>query len=492
MTQGATWRARPPASYYAIVVDTSPAAGPVGLIRRCADVTGEFVDETFTFEDTWVPTSEVTSWYAGNGPRRFDLILVSEGEANELLSWFEDHIGSPPLIGGWSLATAWSVALNGAAPIDTLCARLNMLPHGSTADTNEHDPGFRVLCNNDSGRVSLNIYRGLSPGRWIVTLQYLRERPSLQTIDEVRNEVFRKALELGFETSEEEVRLDESVSVPLSPRLPYPSSRPEPPPFQKIFTVSCSGNLNTWRLKALQGSLDLNGNLNRDLRDVREIEFGERYLPDNRRYLAKLWLNRAEVGRDNRSCWEFGVSGKGDRPPEERIQQWISEVKSAAAEAGLLLQGEWISPTPENPTPLRNENLPVRFAYAAILFGTLMQDSLDRLRERLDMRRRGRLDDDWDSQFGTAVLRPGEGAQMTLELLRKDEYDNDWSLLLSYQGAPPTLEQVSRIRKDIMLAASDVGLTIDYESVPEGAHRWNERSSASARASVIRNGDDVR
>lgn len=93
------------------------------------------------------------------------------------------------------------------------------------------------------------------------------------------------------------------------------------------------------------------------------------------------------------------------------------------------------------------------------LSGEISQAKLDKIRELLDLTKRGRLDDDEDANFGYRNLQRDETNQITLDLWRNT--GTDWYLKLSYMSEPPAAGVVDQLRSDIVSAAGQLGLTVD-------------------------------
>jgi hypothetical protein len=100
--------------------------------------------------------------------------------------------------------------------------------------------------------------------------------------------------------------------------------------------------------------------------------------------------------------------------------------------------------------------LPALFVH---LRGELPLQRLERLRELLELRREGRLDDTQDTGFGYRYLRRDEGNLVVLSLLRRS--DTNWGMRLTYQNEPPPAEAVERLREEIPAAAASVGLEVE-------------------------------
>jgi hypothetical protein len=93
--------------------------------------------------------------------------------------------------------------------------------------------------------------------------------------------------------------------------------------------------------------------------------------------------------------------------------------------------------------------------------GTVSQRELDLMRERLGLTRRGRLGDDWDSDFGYRDIRPAAEGDGKVELVLSRELDreNEWYFSIYYDQDPLTAEQTAEWTQRIRDAAAGAGLT---------------------------------
>lgn len=92
------------------------------------------------------------------------------------------------------------------------------------------------------------------------------------------------------------------------------------------------------------------------------------------------------------------------------------------------------------------------------LVEALDEQSLDRLVDALNLDGGGRLDDDWDYEFGSRVLK-GTGIELTeIVLWRADEAP--WFVKVSHpENQPPTDEELAGWRKEIIEGIKAAGLT---------------------------------
>lgn len=83
---------------------------------------------------------------------------------------------------------------------------------------------------------------------------------------------------------------------------------------------------------------------------------------------------------------------------------------------------------------------------------------LSGFREELGLNPRGRLDDDWDQEFGRRELRPREQGLVKLTLWRYA--DDDWMIALTYERDPLPTDEAEELRLNILDAATAAGLTV--------------------------------
>ena len=95
--------------------------------------------------------------------------------------------------------------------------------------------------------------------------------------------------------------------------------------------------------------------------------------------------------------------------------------------------------------------------------GNLGQHLSD-FRSRVGLSPRGRLNDDWDEEFGRRELRPREEGQVKLTLWRYE--DDDWVISLTYENDPLPSDEAEELRRTILDAAAAAGLTVTTQSTP--------------------------
>ncbi|MGW7366988.1 hypothetical protein ACWGI8_27030 [Streptomyces sp. NPDC054841] len=90
--------------------------------------------------------------------------------------------------------------------------------------------------------------------------------------------------------------------------------------------------------------------------------------------------------------------------------------------------------------------------------GELSEGRLSAFREKVGLAPRGRLDDDWDEEFGRRELRPKEKGRVHLSLWRYA--DDDWMISLTYERDPLPAEEAAEVRRNVLDAAAHAGLTV--------------------------------
>lgn len=103
--------------------------------------------------------------------------------------------------------------------------------------------------------------------------------------------------------------------------------------------------------------------------------------------------------------------------------------------------------------------MPMKRILSIRLCGEMPQSKLDQLRERLRMRRMGRLTDLEDAEFGYRYLRQDDGNIVVLRLWRQT--DTEWVVDLSFEHDPPSDGIVQECRSQILESAAALGLAVE-------------------------------
>ena len=110
----------------------------------------------------------------------------------------------------------------------------------------------------------------------------------------------------------------------------------------------------------------------------------------------------------------------------------------------------------------RKLDMPMTMQFKVELRGEVAGEVLDRLRDRLALTPRGRLTDLEDAEFGYRYLMKDDSGHIDLTLFRDPRDHRRWRLTLSYLGRPATRDVVTEVRRDVLLAAEDLGLAVEY------------------------------
>ena len=97
-----------------------------------------------------------------------------------------------------------------------------------------------------------------------------------------------------------------------------------------------------------------------------------------------------------------------------------------------------------------------------ICMGGELAGNLPEFLDRLDMERRGRLDDDWDEEFGRRRMRSREQGLVELTLWRYEP--DDWLVSLTYTNDPLPADEADQLRRKVLDAAAAAGMTITAQS----------------------------
>ena len=103
--------------------------------------------------------------------------------------------------------------------------------------------------------------------------------------------------------------------------------------------------------------------------------------------------------------------------------------------------------------------MPMTRALRVSLSGQMTQDTLQQMREKLSLERRGRLTDAEDDLFGYRHLQHDDQNWINLDLIRSD--GTHWVLAISHLNEPPPSELLDQTLIQIMEAAAELGLTVE-------------------------------
>jgi hypothetical protein len=416
---------------YYVKSDWSP--GPAGLCRRRPDVAdGARVDERFDPRDgTWSRTNELRKYESPRHDDDWDFYGVHPDESEQVVAWLRrvaevgrDEAGRPPVLGEWSLGSAWWVELRGPLSEETfgtVLARLAMTPR-APGISSWSDLALRVLRSDTECRWNFT-FGSTSDNEWYLHLEYLRVTPDERVIQGLRDDVYPVVDELGLDVVEES--LGSVESLPLSERA---AKQPRPDK-DWLLAVWFRGQLTDDARQALTQRLRL----------TYDSTFSE-----------QLRLHRSCPDEDR---WRFEIGFEGRFPRAEVIDRWRADIVAMATGVGLEYEHAWLK-------PMRR----MFELYRAYLAPRLTFETRRQLCETLGIKRFGRAANDEETDFGTRVLRAETNRTVLLSLKRT--LDHDWYLSLAYQDTPPDQATLDKIGRDIRTAAAQTGLTVKQEPPP--------------------------
>jgi len=103
---------------------------------------------------------------------------------------------------------------------------------------------------------------------------------------------------------------------------------------------------------------------------------------------------------------------------------------------------------------------------AITLAGDVGQGRLDTLRERLGLRKRGRLSDDQDEEFGHRDLSAGGEGRRWMDLWRDSA--SEWTVRLAYETDPLPAAELEALRDQVVAAADALGWRVVREEPSRG------------------------
>jgi hypothetical protein len=100
-------------------------------------------------------------------------------------------------------------------------------------------------------------------------------------------------------------------------------------------------------------------------------------------------------------------------------------------------------------------------ALRIVVFGSVDQRLLDRLRAEFDLGRSGRLSDDEDVVMGLRFEERPDGGLVNVRLSR--DAPDSWTFWVSAEGPPPSGEQLDDYRARFLAAIEGTGLVVNRE-----------------------------
>ena len=101
-----------------------------------------------------------------------------------------------------------------------------------------------------------------------------------------------------------------------------------------------------------------------------------------------------------------------------------------------------------------------RFTVTLILVvdidGTVDQPGLERLRTHLNLKKQGRLTDDWDEEFGYRIIEEVGGQRLNIGLFRHS--DESWTISVLAMSQPdPVSDELTWLRTKLVEGANAAG-----------------------------------
>lgn len=86
--------------------------------------------------------------------------------------------------------------------------------------------------------------------------------------------------------------------------------------------------------------------------------------------------------------------------------------------------------------------------------------------DQVGLERLGRLDDDWDQEFGRAKLQ-SQGEGLVELTLWRGFADHEWKVKLTYEQDPLPEVEAERLRLKVLDAAAEAGMTVTAQSATD-------------------------
>jgi hypothetical protein len=97
--------------------------------------------------------------------------------------------------------------------------------------------------------------------------------------------------------------------------------------------------------------------------------------------------------------------------------------------------------------------------------GNVDQSGLERLRTHLDLKKHGRLTDDWDQKFGSRVIQPVDGERTSISLFRN--FDETWKIQVTdTREADPNTDELAMLRAELVEGITAAGFQAIVRAKP--------------------------
>ena len=99
------------------------------------------------------------------------------------------------------------------------------------------------------------------------------------------------------------------------------------------------------------------------------------------------------------------------------------------------------------------------------IHGGVDQSGLERLRAQLDLKKRGRLTDDWDQAFGDRKIERAGGQYTKVSLFR--QFDGSWTVpVVDTEELDPNSEEVASLRAELVSSIEAAGYAATVRATP--------------------------
>jgi hypothetical protein len=99
------------------------------------------------------------------------------------------------------------------------------------------------------------------------------------------------------------------------------------------------------------------------------------------------------------------------------------------------------------------------------IHGDVDQPSLERLRAHLDLKKQGRLSDDWDQEFGHRKIERSSGQYTSIGLFRN--FDGSWKVqVLDTEKLDPKADELVQLRAELVGGIESAGFQATVRAKP--------------------------
>jgi hypothetical protein len=97
--------------------------------------------------------------------------------------------------------------------------------------------------------------------------------------------------------------------------------------------------------------------------------------------------------------------------------------------------------------------------------GDVDQSGLERLRTHLNLKKQGRLTDDWDEEFGYRIIEDASGQRINIGLFRN--FDGSWKISVLATSQPdPSNDELAPLRAELVEGVTAAGFQATVRATP--------------------------